>query len=481
MKRREFVSSLIIGCCGVSIIDKSEADILPDFAIPPPQPHHVIDFEALGGVGDGDLSTGRGTDNASAFARAEAMAQQGYGVKFKSKSCYKTTKQINVHNMYWIGDEISSPIIFSWFSEKGQKIIGRSNQKSQLSVCIIGLTFHRCGPFAEHGIVVDNIDRLYLDIAVTSEPGSQGGAIGISPFFPENRHSRNCFIKARITNSGDYGVQFGSVSGAIVDVTANDCYREVIGIEPIVFGSLLIKFHHASDGKIFLPNLEFSTGDPILYCRGSVSRGPLKPGNHYFIIRNDDSSVSLADSRLSAINGSRLNLEDVDGEHYFARAGVVEHVVIRNASIVDNYAKKPTMYANTKGYIVITGNSGGYVEDINIEKIYIEGNQRYPTGKSFGIYVEGVSDLLLDNIKINGCDDAIVVSDGWLNGMFDEHGKPIHVENGYAKILSKNVSVVSPDLVNFRESGVLFRGSGGSLRGGRFNSIVKYSKALVRE
>jgi len=481
MKRRNFMSSLLLGCCGMNIVNKSRADILPDLANPPPPPHHMIEFEALGGVGDGDPSTGRGTDNASAFARAEVIAQQGYGVKFRSRACYKTTKQINLHNMYWIGDKISSPIIFGWFSEKGQKIIGRSRQKNQLSACIMGLTFHRCGPFAEHGIVVDNIEKLYLDIAVTSEPGAQGGAIGISPFFPENRHSRNCFIKARITNSGDYGVQLGSVSGAIIDVFAHDCYREVVGIEPIVFGSLKVEFHNISGNRILLPGLDLSNGDPVLYCSGTGSRGPLIPGNHYFIIRNYDQSVSLAESRLSAISGFRLNLDKVDGEHYFAKAAIVESITIRNANIVDNFAKKPTMYANTKGYIVITGNSGGYMEDISIGKIYIEGNQRYSKGKSFGVYVQGARNLLLADVKINGCDDAIVVGDGWLNGMFDEYGRPIHVETGYARISSKNVSVVNPHLTNFRENGVLFRGNGGSLNGGTFNSNVRHSKALLRE
>ncbi|WP_132388652.1 hypothetical protein [Novosphingobium sp. PhB165] len=441
----------------------------------------MIEFEALGGVGDGDPNTGRGTDNARAFARAETMAQQGYGIKFKPRASYKTTEQINIHSMYWVGDETSSPIIFGWFSEKGKKIIGRSNKKDPLSVCIMGINFHRCGPFAEHGIVIDNIERLYFDGAVTSEPGAQGGAIGISPFFPERRHSRNCFIKARINNSGDFGVQLGSVSGAIIDVTATDCYREVIGIEPVVSGTMEINKANIVGNDISVIDPDLPNGTPILYCYGSNSRGPLTPGKHYFVIKNDNHTISLADSRESSAKGHKLDLKLLEGEHYFAKSAVVEDIAIRFAKIIDNHAKKPTLYANTMGYIVITGNSGGYMNNIKLDNVYIEGNQIYKSGKSVGIYVQGAEDLILSNINVHGCDDAVVVSDGWLNGMFDERGRPIRIENGYSKLSSKNILVTDPNLTDFRSHGVLFRGNGGTLRGGKFSSRVKDAKLVVRE
>lgn len=480
MKRRSFIFSMSLSCFDSMFLARARDIVSSDLAALPPRPYHIIEFEELGGVGDGDPDTGKGTDNARAFARAEAMAQQGYGIKFKPKAFYKTTEQINIHSMYWIGDDTFSPVIFGWFSEKGKKIIGRSTKKEPVSVCILGLTFHRCGPFAEHGIVVDNIKRLYFDGAVTSQPGAQGGAIGVSPFFPENRHSRNCFIKAKINNSGDFGVQLGSVSGAQLDVFATDCYREVIGIEPIVHGTIIIDKKNIVGENIDFPDTDLSNGEPLLYCRGTGSGGPLIPGKHYFVIKNVNHSISLADSAASCFEGRKLDLKLLDGLHYFARSAIVEDISIR-ANIIDNRAKKPTLYANTMGYVILTGNSGGYMKNINVDNIYIDGSHVYSKGKSVGVYVQGVGNLILRNIKIRGCDDAIVVSDGWLNGMFDEYGNKIRIQNGYAKLSSNNVLIIDPDLIDFRSHGVLLKGAGGTLHGGRFSSSAKDVKAVVRE
>jgi hypothetical protein len=482
MKRRSFLHSSLLGYCNLVIPNELRGFDLPNSAVPPPQPDRLIEFEEIGGVGDGDPDTGRGTDNASAFARAERLAQQGYGIKFKARACYKTTEQINVHNMYWIGDGIFKPTIFGWFSARGKKLIGRSRNKNPSSVCIIGIAFHRCGPFAEHGIVIDNIEKLYFDISVTSEPGSQGGAIGISPFFPENRHSQNCFIKARINNSGDFGIQLGSVSGVTIDLIATDCYREVIGIEPIVFGSVKLGRLNPVDDIMLSTDVDLSSGDPILYCNGTGPRGPLIPGQHYFVVKEDDHSLSLANSRLSAAKNHKLCLGDLDGLHYFARSSIVKDVVVRYAHIVDNKSRRPTLYASTLGYVIVTGNSGGLIENIKFESMYIEGNQSFPKAESIGVYVQGVSNLKLKNIRVRGCDNAIVVSNGWLNGMFDENGLNFNLESSYSKLISSNIGIIDPDLIDFRNNGIVFKGEGGILHGGKFSSRFRdamvYSKEL---
>lgn len=481
MKRRSVLSSFFLGYCNSVIPIKDNDARLSDLTKPPPKPDKMIEFEAIGGVGDGDLTTGGGTDNALAFARAENMAKQGYGIKFKSGACYKTTEQINAHDMYWVGDKLFYPVIFGWFPDRGKKIIGRSKGYDPLSVCVIGIKFHRCGPYAEHGIVIDNIKSLYFDISVTSRPGAQGGAIGISPFYPENRQSRNCYIKAEIRNSGDYGIQFGSVSGAIVDVSAVDCYREVIGIEPIVKGVIEIDASDIIGNSVSPKDVKLSDGEPILYCRGFGARGALVPGRHYFIIENEDRSISLSESRSSSLQRRKIDLSGVEGSHYFARAAVVQNVFVRSANIVDNQSTKPSLYASTMGYVVVTGNSGGIVENIRFGKVYIEGNQVFSKGRSIGLYVQGVQNLTIDNVKVRGCDDAIVVGDGWLNGMFDQNGRPIHVENGYAKLLSKDVFIVNPDLVDYRKNGVLLRGNGGAVLGGSIRSSVRGGNRLSRE
>jgi hypothetical protein len=459
---------------------KGAAFDMSHLATPPSLPDRMIEFEALGGVGDGDLVTGRGTDNASAFARAEAIAKQGCGVKFKSNSFYKTTKQINFHNMYWIGDEKYSPTIFGWFDTPGKKIIGRSIEYEPNNACIIGLTFHRCGPHAEHGIVIDNISSIYFDICVTSNPGSQGGAIGISPFFPENRKSRNCFIKAKIENSGDYGVQLGAVNGAIMDITANNCYREVIGIEPIICGMISVVSLDPNNSNLRISGSNISTGDPLICLGGEINGGGILPGKHYFAIKNSDGTISLADNRLDSLNGRKVSLNGNFKGYRFAKSSIVENVEIRSATITDDVASKPTLYANTRGYVIFTGNSGGYLENINIENITVVGNQVYNTGSSIGIYIQGVQNLTVRNVHVIGCDDAIVVRDGWLNGLFDENGDPIKVDDFYARLVSKKIYIIDPVITNFRKHGIVFQGSDANLVGGKLSSSVRNSKLLVR-
>jgi len=383
--------------------------------------------------------------------------------------------------MYWVGNKYRSPVIFGWFKEKGKRIIGRSEKCFPCRASIIGLTFHRCGEFAEHGIVIDNLDGFYFDGSVTSRPGAQGGAIGISPFFPETRRSRNCFIRAKLTNSGDFGIQFGSVSNAVVDVEAVDCYREIIGIEPIVDKLIQINALGVSDSVFSINSHEIPTGSPLLYCCGEYSDGNFVPGRHYFIINDNSGHVSFAKSRDDSLQGRKLDFSGLKGKHYFARSAIVENIIIRSARIVDDNSIKPTLYANTRGYVIFTGNSGGYMENVKVDNICIEGNRFFPEGKSVGVYVQGVDGLTLENVKVYGCDDAIVVTDGWLNGMFDEKGRPIHIENGYTRLLSKNVLIVDPELKDFRSHGVVLQGNDGVLIGGKFSSKVKGAKILFKE
>src|SRR3546814_7100443 len=89
----------------------------------------------------------------------------------------------------WSSDVCSSDLIFGWFAAAGGKIISWSQDDDAKSASIDGLTFWRCGPHPEHGIVIDNMSAFRFRGRVLAVQNSDGGAIGISAFRSEEHTS----------------------------------------------------------------------------------------------------------------------------------------------------------------------------------------------------------------------------------------------------------------------------------------------------
>src|SRR3546814_15002131 len=77
--------------------------------------------------------------------------------------------------MRWLGDGDCTPIIFGWFAAAGGKIISWSQDDDAKSASIDGLTFWRCGPHPEHGIVIDNMSAFRFRGRVLVVQNSDGG------------------------------------------------------------------------------------------------------------------------------------------------------------------------------------------------------------------------------------------------------------------------------------------------------------------
>jgi len=434
---------------------KVERDLpgIEKFLTPEIQKKKEISFEAIGGIGDGDPKTGNGSDNADAFRTAQLFGEKGYKIIFGKNKAYKTTEQIPIHNMHWIGDANNSPIIFGWFRAPGKKIIGRSKSENPCSATIDGLSFFRCGPHAEHGIVVDNMASFYFNGVVDGVPGAQGGAIGVSPFYPERRPSKNCHISAKIKNSGDYGVQFGAVQGGSIRVDAEDCYREVIGIEPIIRG--VIKFEKNTGDRIFSPHHGLATGDPLIYYANN-SKSILNPADpHLFAVVFDENSFGVALNSDLAAKGEFISLGLGMGEQWMIRCATVENIDIKDSIIRDYGSQKPSLYANTTGYVVFTGNSGGYMKNISVSSLNIICKKRNSAKATIGILMQGARDIHIRAPQIQGCDKGIVMKDGYLNGLFFDGGGKIPLPKRAIKSFSLNNLVDAPKISEFNYAGVV--------------------------
>lgn len=381
----------------------------------------VIPFEILGGVGDGDWTTGAGTDNAAAFALAQVAGEQGYTIKFASGAQYKTTVRIQIHNMRWVGDGACTPIIFGWFDSAGQRLISRNPAAEPKVASLDGLTFVRCGPNPEHGINIDNMAGLYVRAKILAVPSSNGGALGVSAFYDTRRPSSNVKIDVYLEQTGDYGVQFGDVKNAEVTISAKDCYREVFGLEPIIRDVLQVGPSGLVGDTFTYTDHGLQTGDPVMYsAQGNAAALPRTA--YYFAIRLSADTFKLADSQWLARAGVAITPTAWVGVQWIVRCAVCDDITLMPSTFVDDNSVRPPLFANTTGYVILTGNSGGWVGNVNIADPLVVG-RRDPAGFSTcGIRLEGTQDLTVKAPKVNGCHQGIRLLNGTVVNFYDKAG-----------------------------------------------------------
>lgn len=387
-----------------------------------------ISFESLGGVGDGNLITGEGTDNAEAFARATKAGEEGHSVLFARGKIYKTTRQIMIHNMSWVGDLSQPPIIFGWFSTGGKRIIGRNPASDRKAASLVGLRLHRCGPHPEHGILIDNMRSFNFDGWVTAIAAGDtvvsGGAIGVSSFQPEHRPSSNVTVKARLTNSANFGVQYGNVNGGTLQVMAENCMREVIGIEPYCVGTFDFTQDDVKDDVITLPRHGMQTGWPMIYglMDAKAAVEGLPRANYWFVIAMDQDRVRLATSESDAAAGKGVTLGRIpSGKHRLFKCGITENIRVL-PSVVNNLNPPIERFINdADGVLVFTATSGGYARNIDTGSIRINDfNNRAP---GYCVSWLGLWDFTLSGLDIRGGRlGGIRVGRGMLNGIRDAKG-----------------------------------------------------------
>lgn len=422
----------------------------------------IIPFEQFGGVGDGDIHTGAGTDNANAFDLAVKAGESGDSVEFAKGKQYKTTRQIPIHNMIWKGDMADPPVIFGWFTSRGKRIIGRSREQEMKKASISGLRFHRCGPHAEHGILIDNMAAFDFDGWITASAAAdgeiRGGAIGVSAFQPNNRPSKNVTVKARLSNSANFGVQYGNVSDGSIQVIAENCVREVIGIEPYCLGCKDFTAAQVDSDSIQLIGHGLATAHPLIYARMDAKEGVegLPHANYWFVIVVDSDHIRLASSKEDAIAGKAAQLGRVPlGTHRLFTCGVTKNITIHD-SIINNLNPPTESWARgLDGVVVFTATSGGYVENIEIKNVKIRDFANRAPG--YCVSWLGLWDLDITGFELyGGRIGGVRVGKGTLNGLRNSSGE---------LITPKTPTVVTP--------------RGGSVRGNVIRDFPRYGISVL--
>jgi len=358
----------------------------------------TIPFELLGGSGDGNYLTGTGFDNAPAFTAARTKGLAGYKIKFATGKQYKTTAEIVVHdNMNWEGDEGYTPIIFAWFASSGKRIFKSPTTGPMINnVSMSGFTVWRTGPNPEHGLLLDNLNGLNADINVRGISTSIGGAFGVSAFYPENRPSINCFVRASLEFGGNFGVQFGNVDGGSIQVPyAVNCFREVIGLEPYALGAFNFVSSAVASNAITLPSHGLTTGWPLMYANqgNTTIVGLENGGTYYFAIIIDANTIKLSASREGAIVGTAIDVSSsFTGTHRFVKCGVLRNVTVLPSQL---YIGDSPAAGTTTGAIIAAASSGGYHEGVTICPLTVI--ERNPTSGSVGVGIYGAH-----NIEITG-------------------------------------------------------------------------------
>jgi len=443
----------------------------------------TINFEELGGIGDGDASTGSGTDNAKAFELCLAHGEDGYQVIFPAGKVFKTTKPIPIHDMDWIGDMNNPPTIFGWFSSAGNPIIGRNKTSAKKCASIRGIRFHRCGPHPEHGIIVDNMRSFNFDgwvSAIVANDGHVlGGAIGVSPFQPAHRPSSNVSVKARISNSANFGVQFGNVSDGSIQVFAQNCMREVIGIEPYCRGFVDFKARDVYDDIIHATDHGLSNAQPLIYAAigegGTVEGFPRS--NYWFAIVVDKNSIRIAASEQDAAAGNNVKLGAVpDGIHRLYICGVAERIRILPSRI--NNLNPPTQRVTRSldGVVVLTATSAGYAKDIDTGSVVVSDIGNRAAGYCvtlLGLWGITISGFDLRGGRIGG----IRVGRGTLGGLRDDDGVPINPPR-VTRILPQDILVKNNTVRDFARYGVNVLDGGAKVIANVVSSQAKNARGI---
>lgn len=115
-------------------------------------------------------------------------------------------------------------------------LIRYADKQAPLTCCTIrGLALDRSGALCSQAIQVENALHLLID-GVEIYGYNSGGAVSISALIGYATPSEDVtVINCNVRESGVYGIVFGNVTGGLAENNiGTDCYREVLGVEPVV-------------------------------------------------------------------------------------------------------------------------------------------------------------------------------------------------------------------------------------------------------
>jgi len=376
-------------------------------------PFNFITLEQFGAVGDYDPDTGIGTNNTPAIAAIKS-ANLGLQVKVKSNAKYKITDSIDLYSgMNWEGDFTCE--FYPDFSVAGKKMIETPDSLHK-DVSIKGITLVRIGNNAEHGAVIDALEDAYFHVRVISDGTSLGGAFGVSPFYPINRPSKNVNALIEVVKGGNFGLQYGNVSGGSMEVISLDTQREVLGLEPYTLGKA--DFTSITANQITYTAHGMISGDPILYsAQGNTVISGLTNGDFYFAIVIDANTIKLAKTTEQAWDGTAITLGSVTGTQRIYRAGLLENIIVKG---VRNKTRDLPSAGSLTGVTIVTATSGGYHRNISISGLNKDLNN--PTSGTQNVNVMGARNIRISGCNLLGGTSSLQVTRGYLQDVRDSTG-----------------------------------------------------------
>lgn len=415
-----------------------------------------LPIEYFGAVGDYDPTTLLGTDCTTAFLTAKAA---GVPIRLGRNKKYLITDTIQAwSSMDIYGDDSYSPAIYCKFPSSGKLFIASPLTGGRLSnVSLRGFTIARIGTHAEHGILIDNVDGLFLDIRIISDGSALGGALGVSAFYPYNRPSTNCYSKLLCEKGGNFALQYGNVDGGSMQVFSKDTMREVIGIEPYTLGKY--DFTTSAADSLTLTAHGLTTGYPLIYSRqNNTAIAGFGRANYYFAIVVDANTIKLAETREDALAGISKTIGSFSGTHRLYKCGIARNIEVLPSSIsVGDVAAA----GSATGVVILAAASGGYHERVVVRGVDVV--ERNPTSGSYSFSVFGAQNATIENCSAVGSKtDAFCVTHAYLNNVSDSTGD-ISPTGGLELL---------PDVRIFNVTGLQFNGSGVK---------VYFGKAIVED
>src|SRR3546814_3239075 len=92
------------------------------------------------------------------------------------------------------------------------------------------------------------------------------------------------------------------------------------------------------------------------------------------------------------------------------------------STLVDENSIKPPLFASTTGYIIATGNSGGWVGTVNLASPLVVGRRDPSDTVTSGIRLEGVQGVTVKTPKIVGCHHGVRVLNGTVTNFVNAAG-----------------------------------------------------------
>jgi hypothetical protein len=366
--------------------------------------------------------------------------------------------------------------IFTDFTSSGQVplLTDVSASSRYKNVTIKGFTIWRIGQHAEHGLSLDNIDGLDIDVTVkaiaheedtsdlsivcgelgVSLPNittgwvAAGGNCNIATMYPRNRKVTNARINITSRGGQDHGCQVGYIIDSCVNVLDELTCREALGIEPSSLATFDFTNAMIATDVITLAGHGLETGEALIYSNeGGTDGSVLIHGSTYFAVVLTEGTLSLAETRDKAFNGETLSGLDnslPSETHLLWHVGMAINL---KATITSSGGKSQSYFGSSYGgSIIVTNGSGGYMEGVVIEAPIVKDRNSLEGG--YGVVLWGARCIVNDLVVTGATTTGVSANSAYSNAVSGVPMPTVSIE------FTSDVVINSPTIYGFNVKGL---------------------------